>query len=207
MKVKMKIIPKDRKIYLHKEDVWANGDHGMSSASRDIFEYFYKAIKTTFMSRLEDEQILILMERIQNIRNWSRECILVISKGADDKVSDVKLPLFVDKRAPLPEEREFQGDLVLLVNDADYDKIKYSDFEDFFKRANHGLEDWKYCRKLYFNFMKEVDVSHLGEQLEIELFNARHWAEINLFYLKKFVETKSSLGYHRFLLNNVEAAD
>lgn len=124
---------KTERIYLHKEDVWAEGDHWMSSASRDIFEHFYKAIRNTFMDRYKDPTIVECAENIVHQRLWSSNCFSLICESAKNKTVP-NLPGYKLGREKFPEELEYfrNEDKVHHQVQGDFDEVIYKDFEHFF---------------------------------------------------------------------------
>ena len=196
------------KIYIHKEDVWANAPTKMSSASRDIFEHFYKSIKYTFFHQFKDYQEII--GKIQNSRNWSSACSLAFSEASRTR-QELVLPKYLDQSIPLPKEQEFAGNDVLEVNDTDYDHKIYSDFEDFYNNADHGYVKSKkgreICLRLYKCFIQEVSLETLTQQLHEELTETHKWNNYSIKALKEYREQSSPLSWHNWLSKYLDSHD
>lgn len=189
--------------FLHKEDVWSKAPTRMSSASRDIFEHFYKAIKRTFKHQFKDHQDTV--GKIQNLRDWSCNCSSIVYESAKSRNVNITLPEYVERIAELPRETVFNGEEVLEVKEEDYDPKVYSDFEDFFMNADHGYykteKGRKVCLDLYRCFIQGVSKEKLQIQLKEEINSEKKWIENLISALNEYVKSESKLSWHQFLMN------
>lgn len=196
---------KSERIYIHKEDVWAEGDHWMSSASRDIFEHFYKAIRNTFMVRYQNQVILELAEQIIHQRTWSQNCYSLISEAAKNKTIPV-LPEYQLGREQFIEELEYfrNQDTVRSQTESDFDPVIYQDFDHFFKSANHGYGQDEESRdiifQLYFNFMKPYSEELLIRQLASERNESELFLNEMIDELLEFNNQNQYKVFHKFVL-------
>ena len=192
-------------IYIHKEDVWSKAPTKMSSASRDLFEYFYKAIKYTFLNQFKGHEELV--GRLENARNWGDACSSAFYRAVENK-QQVELPVYEDKIAPLPKENEFYRDEVLEVNDNDYDHRVYGNFEEFFEYADHGWmkseKGKEICLRLYNCFMQEVTLDKLRQQLDNELSEIHWWNTHSLAALNQYLKANSNDSWGNFLMKYLE---
>lgn len=197
-----------KRIYLHKEDVWSNGDHWMSSASRDIFEHFYKSIKSTFLNQFKDQKIREISEKINNVRQWESQLFNVYHDAAMRKTTEVSIKEYHEICFPLPEENEYNEGIVVPKHKMIYDPIIYPNFETFFKQANHGfdasLSGKQTCYGLYRLFIKKNSYENLQQQLTEELLEARNWQQqLHSIYIS-YLNQNSDLSWHKFLSNNLD---
>lgn len=199
----------NKPIYTHKEDVWSKAPTKMSSASRDIFEHFYKAIKNTFKNQFINHQELV--GRIQNLRDWSSNCSSLIYEAAKSQSANITLPDYVDRVAKLPEEHVYQGENVLEIKEDEYDPKIYSNFEDFFQNADHGYykndKGREVCLNLYRCFIQEVTKEKLQLQLQTELNSEKRWLEYLISALNEYVKKESNLSWHQFLMNYSDGSE
>lgn len=195
-------------IYIHKEDVWANAPTKMSSASRDIFEHFYKAIKYTFLNQFQSHQEIV--GKIHNARNWANACSLAFSEASRSR-QQVVLPVYTAQAECLPQEYEFQGEEVLEINDNDYDHKIYSDFEDFYNHADHGYikseKGREICLRLYNCFIQEVSAEALTRQLQAELNETKKWNIYSMKALKEYNQKDSPLSWYTWLSQYLDDHD
>jgi hypothetical protein len=197
----------NKRILISKEDVWSNGKHWMSSASRDIYEHFYKSIKSTFLHQFEDPKIIELVERIVNVRKWDSECSKYYYQKALDRVIECDPPIYIDKRIPLDKEIEYFGEDIVEQKNMTHDPRIYKDFKSFFKYADHGWDSTKrgeeICLELYNLFIQDINIISLQNQLDNELEKVKNW---NKFYEKsliKHVNDNIDQKWFRFLSDEV----
>ena len=147
------IMDKSKRIYFYKEDVWTQGDHWMSSASRDLFEHFYKSIKATFLNQFTDPKIQELIEKIYNVRKWESSMFAAYSEAAKNQ-TQAHVIIYEEKRRPLPEEIEYIRDQIVERDSMTYDKTIYLDFDSFFTFADHGFIKSEKSRDIVYNLWK-----------------------------------------------------
>lgn len=212
--VKITRMKKKDKIYFHKEDVWKSAPHWMSSASRDLFETFYKSIKSSFLNKFKDDKIKEIVEKIHNVRKYERAVFSVAYKIAKKEI-DYSLdafPIYEEKRLPLPDEQEFDDERNVVPKDKmTFDPIVYSDFEYFFYNADHGFfktdSAIKTVYDLWILFMKEFTIEDLEKQFSEELEIAMKWDFYLKKYSKQYLEDGNGLNWHRYLSNNLKDVD
>lgn len=187
-------------IYIHKEDVWSKAPTKMSSASRDLFEHFYKAIKYTFLNQFKGHEEMV--GRLENARNWGDACASSFYRAVENKQT-VNLPNYEDKVAPLPKENEFHRDEVLEVNDLEYDHRVYANFEEFFEYADHGWmkseKGKEICLRLYNCFMQDVTATKLQQQLDNEIAEINWWNNHSTAALEQYLKEGSIKSWGNYL--------
>jgi len=198
-----------RRIYLHKEDVWGNAPHWMTSASRDLFEHFYKAIKITFLEQFNDKEINSKVKQILNLRKWSSECSIIIGNAAKNKNLDYILPILnIKDELELPKEYEYKGDKIIPEEERIFDQNIYSDFDDFYTKADHGWniseKGRDICLGLYNHFIKKFDLNDLEEQMSHERKEINNWNSFLIKSLKEYVDSNSELKWHHFLMKEID---
>ena len=197
-----------KRIYLHKEDVWSNGDHWMTSASRDIFEHFYKSIKSTFLNQFKDEKIKEFIEKINNVRHWKRNLFNTYSDAAKNKTNNIIIQQYTESCLPLPEEKEYYDGSVIHKHEMSHDQKIYSNFDLFFKQADHGfdhsLSGKKACYDIYRIFIKKISYENLQIQLDEELSDALKWQQQLHLSLISYINENSNLSWHQFLSQNLD---
>lgn len=198
-----------RRIYLHKEDIWGNAPHWMTSASRDLFEHFYKAIKMTFLEQFKEPNINKKVKQILNLREWSSECSQIISKSADNKNPNFTLPILdLDKELDLPVEYEYDGDKIVPEEERIFDQNIYNTFEEFYNKADHGWDmnekGKEICLGLYNHFIKEFNLKDLEEQMNHEIKESKNWNSLLMKSLKQYIESNSELKWHQFLFQEID---
>jgi hypothetical protein len=190
-------------ILISKEDVWKYGHHGMTSASRDIFEEFYKCIRSTFLNQFKEPLIAELIEQIYNIREWERDMFAAYSKAATARTNSIDLRLYKEQKINIPEEQELNNNQLVVINLSDFDKVVYNDFESFFKNANHGYirtEDGRqYADELWKIFIQDFSIKDLKDQKQQELMDALEWKLRLERALNIYLKNNTILQWHIFL--------
>jgi hypothetical protein len=198
---------KDNRIYIHKEDVWAEGNHWMTSASRDIYEHFYKAIRNTFIDRYKDPQLLEVAEQILHLREWFNHNYGLINVASKTK-SMPELTEYKVNRKAMPDEIEYfrNEDRTHKQTENDFDPIIYPDFDSFFNKANHGYGTSEKSKRIIFDlyqlFMKQYSVGSLKLQLETEYKEKSQFLHDMLNDLKLFNGQSEYDKFHKFIMKD-----
>jgi len=190
---------------IHKEDVWSHADNWMSSASRDLFDHFYRCIKSTYKAQYSSKDKLKLIENIYHLREWKQNCFSAITDSAKKETVIPELITYIKSRTSTPSEREYLRDVVIEEKDIIYDPKVYDTFEDFFDNADHGWGDSKKCRTivfdLYNNFMQDFSIDNLKKQLNDEKKEYLKSNEVDLQILSKFKNQKKEKIWYRFWID------
>lgn len=192
----MNNLKNNRKIFISKEDYWSKGPHWMTSASRDIWEVFWSAIRATYYDNLyNDKKNKLIVSQIKDLRLYEREVYSKLRIMRDnDNLKDFIIPDFnlkeftseVSTSTSMNNERSesYDGETI------------YKTFGEFFKNANHGWEisgdGWKIAKAFWDDLIVEINKDILTQLFEDEIKNSKRFIEeeyrISLLYLEESPE-------------------
>lgn len=132
----------------------------MTSASRDLFDHFYKAIKITFLEQFNDKEINSKVKQNLNLRKWSSECSIIIGNAKENKNLDSILPILnIKDELELPKEYEYKGDKIIPEEERIFDQNIDTTFNEFYNKANLFL-GWEILTMVYIiqnlNFKRKM---------------------------------------------------
>lgn len=200
----------NNRVYLYKDDVWAHAPTGMTSASRDIFDFYYRAIKYTFNEQFNNNEIKTLSKKIMNVRNWFELNSSCIAQSANKKDANYTLIPYIESEAEFPIESEWSEDYAryIVPDESLFDKKIYTNFEDFFENANHGYNKTAggrvVCQKIWSCFIQDISVEKLQKVLKLEIEVANAWIKIDEAILKIYLDQGSADSWFNFVSKKMD---
>lgn len=193
------------RIYLTKSDVWSYAPHWMTSASRDIFFIFYKAIRATFKNQFDDPEIKGLTEKIFFLRSWHHNNMREIYNKTKESNPNFTLIPYTEGSQEGPKDYEYKYFDGTFEEDTSSELIEpnviYKDFNDFFKNADHGFENSEStCKELYDYFIQDITPEKLKTQYlcEMSIYHKHQIHEVSSF--KKYFKSGSKMSFKRWLI-------
>ena len=180
-------------LLLNKSDVWSNGNHWMSSASRDIFDDFYDSIAATFLNQFQTPEQIKALEELNALREWHIREIINISNSAQSRRRyDIKK--FKLHRKPIDWSTPYEY------------KIIHTDFDDFFDNAPHGwcLDNGKEtCLGLYDLFIRDFSLENIQRVFNYEKEERIKDLEEDLNTLYEYLEQDKYTKWFVFLRKRI----
>lgn len=198
------------KIFLFKDDVWSNANTGFSSASIDIFEFYYKAIRSTFLNQFKDNEIQIIAKKILGVRAWESESSKLISNAANQRNLNIVINDYSNQEGFVQKETYWDNSLqkTVFLNENDCDPVIYSDFESFFLKANHGFDltdgGKVICFRLWNCFIQKISIESMLKYLDCELTASKSWVNLELLFLKDYIFENIPMEFHAYISKRLD---